>query len=160
MRRPHSHVLNCSRCRSPERMRITPGTRREFRETEYRVRLSRGGHAVIRIGKALPRELQDLLESEQTPWGFITAWNPFARKAPRERNRLRQRELLGAMCEHEVILRAGVGVGRHAARDWREPSLFVVGLEFDVLDALAQRFDQAAIVRGRGFGVAELHEVA
>ena len=140
-------------------MSITPDKLREFLKTDYRVRLTQGGHAVIRIGKALPRELHDSLDSAQTPWAFITACNPFAQKISRERNRLRQRELLGAMRRDEVIVRAGVGVGKHAARPWREPSLFVVGLEFDALDALALRFDQAAIIRGRGLGVAELHEV-
>ena len=137
-------------------MPIPPETEREFKATEYRVRLPQGGCAVIRIGEPLPRELHACVEDVRTPWGFITAWNPLARKAPPAHNRAAQRELLAALRELEARPRAGMGVGT-GEKAWREPSLFVTGLDFATLDALGRRFGQAAIVRGVGGGKAELH---
>jgi hypothetical protein len=136
-------------------MPISQDTLQTFRDTGYRVRLPRGGRAVIRIGEPLPRELHGSVKDELTIWGFITAWNPFAQQTSRERNRERQRELLSALRGLGAAPRAGVGVGT-GEPPWREPSLFVTGLDFDTLDALARRFEQAAIVRGVGYGTAEL----
>ncbi len=129
--------------------------RRAWLETEYRVRLPRGGSAAIRIGAPLPDALRDFLRGENEPWGFITAWNPRAQKTPRAFNRARQRELRDALRALNARCRSGMGVGK----DWHEPSLFVTGLDFATLDALARHFQQAAIVRGIGSGIAELREL-
>ncbi|HXS73748.1 MAG TPA: DUF3293 domain-containing protein [Rhodanobacteraceae bacterium] len=136
-------------------MPLPPDTLREFLDTEYRVRLARGGCAVIRIGEPLPRALHACMQDERTPWGFITAWNPWAKRLSRALNRVRQRELLIALRERGAVMRPGVGIGT-GENLWREPSLFVVGPDFATLDALGQRFEQAAIVRGLGYGNAEL----
>lgn len=136
-------------------MPIPPETQRAFLDTEYRVRRPQGGCAVIRVGEPLPRALQGLLRDEREPWSFITAWNPFARPAPRALNRTRQRELLSALRECGGTVRLGVGVGP-GEKAWREPSLFVIGPDFDALDALGRRFEQFALVRGIGHGIAEL----
>ncbi|MGN6729204.1 MAG: DUF3293 domain-containing protein [Rhodanobacteraceae bacterium] len=142
-------------------MPISPETRRAFLDTEYRVRLSRGGCAVIRIGEPLPPRLHGCVKDGRTPWGFITAWNPSAQQSFRARNRERQRELLAALRERGARLRPGLGVGANGdGNAWREPSLFVAGLDFDSMDELARRFEQAAIVRGLGRGTAELREPA
>lgn len=138
-------------------MPIPPGTLREFLLTEYRVRLPRGGWTLICVGAPLPRELHGLV-NEHTPWGFVTAWNPFAQQASRERNRAAQRELLAALRGLGATPRAGVGVGTGDPK-WREPGLFVTGLDFATLGALGRRFEQAAIVRGVGYGNAELCEL-
>lgn len=134
-------------------MPIPPDTLRNFLNTEYRVRLPRGGWTVIRIGEPLPHALHDKVKDGHAPWGFITAWNPFAQRTSRERNRAAQRELLAALRALGAALRAGVGAGRDG---WREPSLFVTGLNFDAMDVLGHHFEQAAIVRGTGYGEAEL----
>jgi len=114
---------------------------------------------VIRIGEPLPPGLHGCVKDNRTPWGFITAWNPSAQQSSRARNRERQRELLAALRERGARVRAGVGIG-HAVdagqQRWREPSLFVLGLDFDALDALGRRFEQFALVRGIGHGIAEL----
>lgn len=137
-------------------MPVSPDTLHAFRETGYRVRLPQGGWAVIRIGEPLPRALRACVKDERTPWGFITAWNPLARQAARALNRAYQRELLAALRELGAAPRVGIGIGT-GKQKWREPSLFVTGLDFAALDALARRFRQAAIVRGTGYGAAELH---
>jgi hypothetical protein len=136
---------------------IPPETRRAFLDTEYRVRLPQGGCAVIRIGETLPPGLHGYVKDDRTPWGFITAWNPFAQQSSRARNRERQRELLAALRHRGARLRPGIGVGANDGDSaWREPSLFVAGLDFDTLDALGRRFEQVAIVRGIGCGEARL----
>lgn len=134
-------------------MPASEALRHAWLTTQYRVRLSRGGFAAIRIGAPLPTALHALLAADDEPWGFITAWNPHAQPRDRAANRAAQRALLQALREHGARLRAGAGVG---SEGWREPSLFALGLDFDALDALAARFAQAAIVRGRGIGRAEL----
>src|SRR5579885_2974252 len=124
-------------------MPIPESLRRVWRDTEYRVRLPRGGHAVIRIGAPLPHSLHELLRDEREPWGFITAWNPRAQRTSRELNRAHQHELRDALLTFHARCRGGMGVGK----DLREPSLFVTGLDFETLDALGLLFEQAAIVR-------------
>lgn len=136
-------------------MPVSDDLRRAWRATQYRVRLPQGGHAAIRIGAPLPAALHPLLREDDEPWGYVTAWNPHAQPRDRATNRTAQRALLDAASVLGARVRAGAGVG---ADGWREPSLFVLGLDFATLDALAARFAQAAIVRGRGTGRAELHE--
>jgi len=69
-------------------------------------------------------------------------------------------ELLSALRQLGAVPCAGVGVGNGGKNDWREPGLFVTGLDFATLDALGRRFRQAAIVRGVGHGTAELRVLA
>ncbi len=130
-----------------------------YGRTEYRVRLARGGCATIRVDEPLPEMLQAVLPAADAPWGFVTAWNPYSEKLSREANRSAQRELLKALHGRAPTPRifAGMGVGADAdGRRWREPSLFVAGASFDLLDALMLRFRQHAIVRGSGNSLAQL----
>ena len=140
-------------------MPIPPGALQAFLDTGYRVRLPRGGWAVIRIYAPLPGALHACVKDPGMSWGFITAWNPFAQKASRASNRSAQRELLSALRGLGAVPCAGLGVGGGGKGDWREPGLFVTGLDFATLDALGRCFDQAAIVRGVGYGIAELREL-
>jgi hypothetical protein len=132
-----------------------------YERTEYRVRLGRGGCATIRVGEPLPETLQAVLPAADAPWGFITAWNPYSEQQSPEANRSAQRELLKALHNRALTPRifAGMGVGADADADgrrWREPSLFVAGTSFELLDALMLRFEQHAIVRGIGNSPAQL----
>lgn len=126
-----------------------------FLRTSYRVRLPRGGSAVIRVDEALPEALWPLLPGTDAPWGFITACNPRGRTRPPSINRRAMRALRDALRQQapDAILRAGCGV----LGGWRESSMFAAGVPFDVLEQLMMRFDQLAIVRGRGRGPARLH---
>lgn len=128
-----------------------------YRATDYRVRPARGGVAVIRIGEALPMQLQML--AQDRPWGFITAWNPRSAMLPRAQNRLAQRALLALVqtSAETAAVRPGVGVAGN--RQWREPSLWVVGLGTATLDALGSRFGQWAYVHGQGRSFAQLRLV-
>jgi len=125
-----------------------------YQATEYRVRLARGGYAVIRIDRPLPLELQPLAQA--LSWGFITAWNPRSESTSRANNRLAQRVLLAHLraLQETVAVRPGVGVASDGR--WREPSLWVIGPTPTTFDALARRFDQFGYVHGDGTSQARL----
>jgi len=127
-----------------------------YERTQYRVRLARGGYAAIGIGRALPGQLRALLPRADAPWAFVTAWNPLSKACPRSINRAHQRQLLAALrrAPAPVVIHAGIGVGENAS--WREPSLFVAGIDEARLRALMRPFRQHAIVCGHGAGVARL----
>ncbi len=120
-----------------------------YRRTDYRVRRPGGGYASIRVGKPLPQEL-----ATGEPWAFVTAWNPHSQPASRTVNRRAQRDLLARLrAASPVLIRAGLGVDEG---NWRESSLFIVGLALPVVEALAREAGQNAIICGEGRGLATL----
>jgi hypothetical protein len=123
-----------------------------YRDTDYRVRLTRGGWATIRIDQPLPSALRPMAGPH--PWAFITAWNPRSEPTPRPQNRAAMRSLLEALraAPGTVVIRPGLGSGSA----WAEPSLWVVGLDTTVIDAFAQRFRQFGYVHGQGPAPAQL----
>ncbi len=125
-----------------------------YARTEYRVRLSYGGHACIRCGAPLPAALRRLLPAIDTPWAFVTACNPQSRCLSPAVNRQRQRRLLQWLRDTHphAVIRAGVGT----AAAWREPSLFVVGITPPACEELMHRFQQNAVILGHGDSSARL----
>jgi hypothetical protein len=123
-----------------------------YRNTEYRVRLTQGGWASIRVDAPLPTLLRTLVGP--CAWAFITAWNPFSRPQPRRQNHAAQQRLLDALrrLHGTRLIRPAIGVGAQ----WREPSLFVVGPALADMDALAQQYRQNAYVHGLADGHARL----
>lgn len=130
--------------------------RASYQHTRYRVRLACGGYATIGIDRALPAPLQALLPRADAPWAFVTAWNPLSKTCPRRLNHARQRQLLAVLrrAPAPVVIHAGIGVGEDAR--WREPSLFVTGIDTARLQALMRPFRQHAIVYGHGASLAKL----
>lgn len=137
-------------------MALPESIRRAWEETDYRVRVTQGGYTSIRCGRPLPEELLALLPQPAAPWGYITAWNPAGVQLSPASNRTRQRRLRDELKADRHPYYAGIGIG---ASDWREASLFVPGITYLQLDALARRFGQLGIVRGVGARPAELHEL-
>lgn len=131
-----------------------------YERTQYRVRLARGGHAVIRIHQPLPAALRALLPNPHADWAFITAWNPRSQHQPVDINRMRQRELLARLHQLKPVPRitAGAGVGPADAegKQWREASLFAADITMMSVDDLMREFGQHAAVCGHGHGHAEL----
>jgi hypothetical protein len=108
--------------------------------------------ARIRIDQPLPESLQILVGTSS--WGFITAWNPRSQTRPLEDNLAAQRELLTALrAWPEAAIYPAIGIGPNG---WSEPSLFVIGLETALLDALCHCHDQNAYVHGHGAAAASL----
>ncbi|TAN06887.1 MAG: DUF3293 domain-containing protein [Rhodanobacteraceae bacterium] len=129
---------------------------RAWWETDYRVRLPAGGYASIRCGRPLPGVLLDLLPGTDAPWGYLTAWNPAGVRLPARTNRIRLRRLRDELKADQHRYYIGIGVGTSG---WRETSLFVPGIRYAHLDALARRFGQSGLVRGTGAAPAELHDL-
>lgn len=138
-------------------MPLPESIRRAWIETDYRVRLRRGGHASIRCGQALPAPLRALLRNDGDPWGYITAWNPAGVRLAQAANRDRERQLRDALHARGYPCVPGIGVGPSG---WRESSLFVPGIGFAELDILARRFGQLGVVRGADNGPAELRDLS
>lgn len=123
-----------------------------FRTTDYLVCLDEVEWVSIRIEQPLPEPLQKLVG--QRAWGFITAWHPQAQVRAAADNLAAQRELLATLREcPDVVIRPAIGIG---ASGWHEPSLFAIGPELAMLDALARRHRQAAYVHGAGSEPARL----
>lgn len=130
--------------------------RRAWLATDYRVRLPHGGYASIRPNLPLPGPLCALLTRPDATWGYVTAWNPASVLLARSDNRRRQRRLRDLLRAGEHRFLAGIGVG---ASGWREPSLFVLDIDYTGLDAVARRFGQLGVLRGTRDGLAELHDL-
>lgn len=116
-----------------------------FRNSHYLVCLNACEWADIRIDQALPESLQQTVTGRE--WGFITAWNPLARRRAETQNLAAQRQLQGAVMRlANVSVLPAIGVGDH----WHEPSLFVNGAKVDQLDALARQHQhqQLAYIHG------------
>lgn len=125
-----------------------------YRACHYAVRVP-GGHsrAVLRIDEPVPGVLCDWL-GPAAFGAFVTACNPRSQPQPAARNHAAQRLLLTAI--HAAGARALPGAGRIPGQPWREPSLFVAGLDLAAVDALAQRHAQNAIVLAWRGGIAQL----
>lgn len=123
-----------------------------YRGSAYRVRLPHGGTAAIRIDQPLPPPLQQLAGPRS--WGLITAWNPRSHPLPVTANRAAQHRLLAeARTLTGVSIHAAVGVGTDG---WREPSLWLIGIEHTALDELGDRYHQQAWLYGCGNAPAQL----
>jgi hypothetical protein len=123
-----------------------------YRSTDYRVRLAHGGFVSLHVDAPVPAALRSLIGPHS--WAFITAWNPYSQKRPREQNHAAQQDLLAALRKlpSTVAIHPAMGVGE----DWREPSFFTVGPDLAQTDALAQQFQQNAYVHGLAEGYARL----
>lgn len=114
-----------------------------FVATDYRVRVD-GHEHVVRIGRSL-RGLDAAVGNR--PWAIITACNPQALPLDRVDNRTRHRKLLGIVTE--LKLASHPAVNRDPGEDWPdETALLIVDADEHILDALAEKFGQAAIVTG------------
>lgn len=85
-------------------------------------------------------------------WAFLTAYNPYSRTVPDDVNIVRQAELTEELEQEGYEYYRGRGVGD----DWEEPSLFVVDINRSAAMAIAQEFEQNAILWGESDGKAEL----
>lgn len=131
---------------------------RLYLASHYEVRLPGGRtRATLRIGSRLPRELDAWLGQAHVG-AFITAWNPRSTACPAAQNRIAQHALLAAVRRHGA--RVLPGVGRLPGQSWREPSLFVAGLDLAQIDALACRHSQNAVVLAHRHGGAVLRGYA
>lgn len=124
----------------------------DFRNTTYHVVLDTVRWAAIRIDLPLPAELAATVGTRR--WGFVTAWNPQARRRSQAENLAAQQALLDAVRKlPEAAAFPAIGVG---PTGWSEPSLFVTGIDVPALDGLMREHAQLAYVHGLAGGPATL----
>jgi len=127
-----------------------------FRSTAYHVCIDTVNWATIRVDLPLPAALAEVVGGRS--WAFITAWNPQARRRAPAENLAAQRALLDALqAQPGAIVLPAIGVG---SSGWSEPSLFAIGPDLAILDALARAHGQLAYVHGEAAGAALLRTVA
>lgn len=121
----------------------------------YEVRLPGGRRCRLPLQQALPPALQHWL-GRQPLCALITAWNPRSRRASAAANRAAQHRLLQEL--HTAGLRWLPGVGRSAGPPprWREASLLVAAPELELIDILALRHAQSAVVLAHRHGPTRL----
>ncbi|ANB16682.1 DUF3293 domain-containing protein [Dokdonella koreensis] len=111
-----------------------------YRAAHYAVRLP-GGRRIALVLDAKPHPtLEAWLCGADC--AVLTACNPYSQPLPAAENRRRQRGLLAELREAgaRVLPAAGHGDG------WREPSLLAAGVPLGLVDALAVRHEQNAII--------------
>jgi hypothetical protein len=136
----------------------TPSERQQFEQsylnTIYRVRAPEGTIA-IRIGEPCPALERVLEEVGAATWAFITACNPYSQTLTAEVNAQRQAQLEQMLAEAGLAMIPGEGVGIDG--DWPlEASVLVLGLKREQAIAIAQVWEQNAIVYGERGGLPEL----
>lgn len=121
-----------------------------YRAAVYETRLPGGARCRLALGAELPLPLRHWL-GELPLCALITAWNPRSQACDAQTNRRAQHTLRQEL-EHKA-LRWLPGVGRSAgAPRWREASLLVAAAELELIDTLAVRHAQNAVVLAHRHG--------
>ncbi len=101
----------------------------------------------LHIDEKSPHLDELLLRHGTSRWAFVSACNPGSITLTDEENRRRTEELRRLVVEAGYPFYAGEGVGDDGS--WPpEPSLLILGIDFDAAAALGRRFEQNAILTG------------
>lgn len=99
----------------------------------------------LRIGEKNSGLDELLLKFEEETSGFLTAYNPYSRELSRAENETRQTELISILKENGYKFFYGYGQGDNA--DWMlEPSVLVLGIDFNNALEIARKFEQNAFM--------------
>ena len=112
----------------------------------------------IEIGRICPDLEQALERHGAKTWAYITAWNPQGKTLPPDVNNQRQNDLRTALGRGGYEFAEGESEPADG-NDMPECSLLVFGITEPEAVALAQLYDQLAIVTGRLGHPARLVEV-
>ncbi len=108
-----------------------------YRETHYDAVRGDGRDIHLRVGEPLPVEAREWLAGA-THGAFLTACNPYSQALPAERNAARLAALRADL--------AAAGVGHLPGESWREPSVLAADFDIELLDRLARRYEQNALL--------------
>lgn len=115
-----------------------------YRDTHYDVRLPGGHRATVSVGQPIPAPLREFLGNAADAH-LVSACNPFSVPTCTNKNRQRMHELVGlAKASNQPVL---PGVGHIPGQAWRESFLLLANLDVEMVDAIARRFEQNAVVR-------------
>lgn len=125
---------------------ISPQLLKAYRETDYIIR--QGEHDItLKIEQELPVALSALLEQEgEQSWSIISAYNPFSEPVSDEANQRKDVLLRQVLAEMGKTVYPAVGRGQSG--EWEEPSHFVMGLSYEMAQALGTVFEQNAVLYG------------
>jgi heme exporter protein A len=141
----HSHHLDSEAAPSMTTAVIDAALLQAYLDSHYEVQFSAASVA-FRVGMAV--SLSGELLHREPLWTVITACNPGSRRLSDADNARRMAELdaeLAASGLHAYPARNADAEGR-----WSEDSRFALAPDIAIIDALAQRFEQLAVVVGRG----------
>ncbi len=119
------------------------------------------GRVTLCVGERTQALDSLLTDTGHASWTFLTAHNPYSNRLTPTENAARHAELLEVIAATGLPQFPGEGAANPDGPDWpadwpAEISLLILGLpEADAL-ALARRFGQNALLRGRPAGPAEL----
>jgi hypothetical protein len=115
-----------------------------YLNTNYVVE-DRGLELIIRIAEKNSDADNLFTESSVQGGAFLTAYNPYSQELSRSENESRQKELIDFLNEEDYEFFYGYGEGEDG--QWKpEPSLFILGIDFQKAFDLARRFEQNAFV--------------
>jgi len=100
----------------------------------------------LRIGE-FNSKLEELLKVyDSKSWIFITAYNPYSKKLSTQENYLRHYQLVREFSGYMTF----VGVGKPDDESWEpESSILVLDLPDKIVDYLAGKYEQNAVVSGK-----------
>lgn len=114
-----------------------------YRNTHYDVRLPGGRRITVRIGQSLPTPLCEFLGNAANAH-LVSACNPFSVATETNTNRRRMHDLVRTAEALKLPILAGVG--HIPGEPWRESFLLLASMDIGVVDTLARRFGQNAVV--------------
>lgn len=115
-----------------------------YLKTDYVVE-DGAANLTLRIGEKNSDLEELLLKFRAETSAFLTAYNPYSKQLSRAENETRQTELLSVLKNDGYKFFYGYGQGKN--EDWTpEPSVLVLGIDFNKAFELARRFEQNAFV--------------
>ena len=122
-----------------------------YEETTYQCQL-----IAIRVGQRHPALDEVLRCNDLTEWAFVTAWNRNGVLETMSSNKQGNEQLLEEAKQKGYIILPGWGIGDD--RCWPpEASFLLLGINEQAAIALAQKYQQRALVVGESGGIAKLH---
>jgi hypothetical protein len=115
-----------------------------YLESDYVVK-DAGVNITIQVGEK-NADLDNLFtKTGKSTGSFLTAYNPYSKELSSEENESRQDKLLSAIKTEDFQFYNGYGKGKDES--WQpEPSILILGIDRDQSIALAQQFEQNAII--------------
>lgn len=137
------------------RMRTLPqGLVEAYMDTSYLLHLP-DGECEVRLDAEVPPALTSLLQSKiLDSWAVISAYNPYSQQTSEEDNSKRHGLLNDILNLRNYLTFPAVGSSKDGS--WKEPSILVLGLSYEVAQSLGAIFQQNAIVFSELEGPIEL----
>ena len=133
---------------------LTPELLDAYINTDYVINLS-GKEIILKVHEIIPDSLMKFLETKSvTSWAMITAYNPYSKELTENENKIRQQRLIDMLQMHDFELLPAIG--RSEDGKWEEPSVFILGISYDLAKSFGFCFQQNAVLFGDSESAADL----